>query len=317
MIRVFFSYSHHDEAVRNELEAHFAVLKREGTIETWNDREIEAGDDVDGAIFANLERADVVLLLVSHHFLASDYCFDREMKRALERHEAGEARVVPIIVEPCDWQHAPIGKLLAVPTDGKPIAKFANANDGYLEVVRALRRIAESCDRRAASITPNTPAEVHPAVAAFPPATRSSNMRVKKSMSDHERDVFRDETFAYLANFFETSLGELSRRNPELDVRFRRNSANDFSAVVYAGGEKCTSCTVRLSGDLGGEITYSIGESSQPTSYNESLRITHDGYAPRLRPLGLASHGGSQDRDLSQEGAAEYFWEIFMRPLQR
>ena len=317
MIRVFFSYSHHDEAVRNELEAHFAVLKREGTIETWNDREIEAGDDVDGAIFANLERADAVLLLVSHHFLASDYCYDREMKRALERHEEGDARVIPIIVEPCDWQHAPFGKLLAVPTDGKPISKFANANDGYLDVVRALRRIAESHDRGSASRARGA-ADAPPSVTpALPPAARSSNMRVKKTMSDRERDLFRDETFEYLANFFESSLDELVRRNPELDVRFRRNSANDFSAAIYAGGDKCTSCTVRLSGDLGGEITYSIGESTSPTSYNESLRITHDGYAPHLRPLGLASYGGGQDRDLSQEGAAEYFWETFMRPLQQ
>jgi len=111
MIELFFSYSHRDEAYRNELENHLAVLKRQ-EIETWHDRRIGAGKDIHGQISEYLERSRIVLLLVSPYFLASEYCYDVEMKRALERHEAGEARVIPVIIHPCDWQNSPFGPLI-------------------------------------------------------------------------------------------------------------------------------------------------------------------------------------------------------------
>lgn len=86
MADVFFSYSHKDEALRDRLEVHLTMLKREGIIETWHDRRITAGDEFAGVIDARLESADLILLLVSADFLNSNYCFDVEMKRALERH---------------------------------------------------------------------------------------------------------------------------------------------------------------------------------------------------------------------------------------
>ena len=91
MITVFFSYAHHDEALRNELEKHLAMLKRQGVIDTWHDRRIDAGQDVHAEISEYLGKADIILLLVSADFLASDYCYDIEMRRALERHQRGEA----------------------------------------------------------------------------------------------------------------------------------------------------------------------------------------------------------------------------------
>src|SRR3954464_6609931 len=117
MATIFFSYSHKDEALRDELETHLSMLNRQGFITTWHDRRIAAGDIVDPTISAHLESADVVLLLVSPDFLASDYCYDKEMSRALERHEAGECRVIPVILRPSDWHDAPFGKLLAAPKD--------------------------------------------------------------------------------------------------------------------------------------------------------------------------------------------------------
>jgi hypothetical protein len=81
--------------------------------------------------------------LVSADFLASDYCYDIEMQRALERHHRGEARVIPVILRPCEWQKAPFGSLLATPTDGKPITKFPNLDDAFLEVTQAIRKAAE------------------------------------------------------------------------------------------------------------------------------------------------------------------------------
>ena len=122
MAVLFFSYSHKDEALRDKLEVHLAMLKRQGVIETWHDRRIVAGDEFAGRIGEELERADIVLLLVSPDFLASDYCYDIEMARAMERHEAGETRVMPVLLRPCDWRDAPFGKLNATPKDGKPVS---------------------------------------------------------------------------------------------------------------------------------------------------------------------------------------------------
>ena len=113
MASVFFSYSHKDEALRDQLETHLALLKNQGLIDAWHDRRILAGSEVDDAIFDKLDSADVILLLVSADFLSSSYCYSREMQRAMERHAAREARVIPVILRHCDWHGAPFGKLMA------------------------------------------------------------------------------------------------------------------------------------------------------------------------------------------------------------
>jgi hypothetical protein len=104
---LFFSYSHADEALRDRLEKHLAALQRQGLIDTWHDRRIQAGQDFGNEIDDHLNAADVVLLLVSADFLASDYCYDREMLRAMERHTSGDAVVIPVILRPCDWHDTP------------------------------------------------------------------------------------------------------------------------------------------------------------------------------------------------------------------
>lgn len=152
MIKVFFSYSHHDEAVRKELEVHLSTLTRQGIVSTWHDRRIEAGAKFVESIDENLEDADVILLLISPHFLNSDYCYEIEMKRALERHEANEAHVIPIILELCDWQNAPFASLLALPPDGRPISQYENRNEAFQEIVKELRAIAEKSDQRSSDV---------------------------------------------------------------------------------------------------------------------------------------------------------------------
>jgi hypothetical protein len=147
-LRLFFSYSHQDESLRDELEKHLAILKHQGIVTTWHDRRLRAGEFLQQAIDARLDEADVVLLLVSPDFLASDYCYGREMRRALERHDKGQAVVIPVILRPCDWQEAPFGRLLALPKDGKPVTKFRDPDEAFLEVTRAIRALAEPLDGR-------------------------------------------------------------------------------------------------------------------------------------------------------------------------
>ena len=143
MVKVFFSYSHKDEDLRNELEIHLTTLKRQGIIQTWHDRRIGAGKNLGDEIDSNLETSDIILLLVSPYFIASDYCYNVEMQRALERHKNGEARVIPVILHPCDWHQTPFGKLRATPTDGKPVSKYPNQHDAFLSITKDIRRVAE------------------------------------------------------------------------------------------------------------------------------------------------------------------------------
>src|ERR1035441_9343706 len=118
-LQVFISYAHEDEELRQEFVKHLSQLKRDGLIQDWHDREITAGSEWAGQIDEHLNAADIVVLLVSPDFVASEYCYDIEMKRALERHAAGEARVVPVILRPSDWQTAPFAKLNALPKEAK------------------------------------------------------------------------------------------------------------------------------------------------------------------------------------------------------
>lgn len=143
-LNVFISYSHKDEDLKEELEVHLASLTREGAIAPWQDRDIEAGTEWDDEIRTALEAAQVILLLITPRFLASRYCFDEETKRAMERHEAGTARVIPIIMKPSDWQTSPFSKLQVLPKDGKPVTRWEDQDEALVNVVKGLRRVVKS-----------------------------------------------------------------------------------------------------------------------------------------------------------------------------
>src|SRR4051794_16150221 len=138
-ISLFYSYSHKDEALRDKLEEHLILLQDQGIIQGWHDRRIGAGTEWEGAIDTNLEQAGVILLLVSASFLASRYCRNVEVARAMERHEAGTARVMPVILRPVDWHSAPFGKLQALPRDGKPVTTWKNRDEAFTDIVRGIR----------------------------------------------------------------------------------------------------------------------------------------------------------------------------------
>jgi len=141
-LTVFISYSHRDEVWRRRLDQHLSTLKHMGIIHSWHDREIVAGDDF-GAVDRYLNLADLILLLISPDFLGSDYCYHKEMTRALERHQRQEAHVIPVIVRPCDWEKAPFSHLQAVPKDGKAITLWANKDQALMDAAKSIRRAAE------------------------------------------------------------------------------------------------------------------------------------------------------------------------------
>lgn len=142
-VEVFCSYANADEAWQQKLETHLSLLRRQGLVSLWHEQLIRPGVDWAATIDTHLETASVILLLVSADFLASDYCYSIEMKRALERHAVGEARVVPILVRPVDWTGAPFAHLRALPTDAKPISSWQDEDRALADVAAGIRRVIE------------------------------------------------------------------------------------------------------------------------------------------------------------------------------
>lgn len=316
MVSLFFSYSHKDEDLRNELETHLALLKRQGLISAWHDRRITAGSNFTQAIDSALESAQIILLLVSAHFIASEYCYEKEMKFALEKNKAGRAVVIPVILHPCDWHSAPFGNLRATPTDGKPISMFANQHEAFTIVTRDIREAVQSIPSLDSTL--ETTQNHESLLPGGPQGERSSNLRIKRKFDDHERDAFLEDSYEYIARFFEGSLQELSRRNPHINTRFKRMTETSFSAYIYDGGERVAQCSVYYEVHSFGSpgIAYSQSGDVQRNSYNELLSVVDDGYMLQLKPLGMQIIGGSRNEAMSQQGAAEFYWSILIKPLQ-
>ena len=148
-IRLFYSYSHKDEQLRNELDTHLSILKRQGIIDSWHDRKITPGAEWKDEIDQRLLSADIILLLISPDFIASDYCWGQEMQQSMERHASGDVTVIPIMLRDVDWQNAPFSCLQALPRNAKPITQWEDRDQAYAEICRTIRSIA---DKKVSSI---------------------------------------------------------------------------------------------------------------------------------------------------------------------
>lgn len=320
MAKVFFSYSHLDEEHRNQLEAHLASLRHEKKIESWHDRRLLAGSNFGSEIDQQINDADVILLLVSANFLNSMYCYSIEMGRALERHHAGEARVIPVIVKPCDWESTPLGGLLATPRDGKAITTWPNFDEAFTDVAKQIRKVVDEIN--ASSLKTISSSPLQPAlsmrssdISISPP--RSSNLRLKQSFTEREIDLFRHETFEFIARFFEGSLAELQARNPRIEGVFRTIDANTFTSTIYSDGKKSSECTIAMGGMMGtNAITYSPKmQSAHGGSFTEMLTVEHDNQTLYIKQM--LNMYGARETKLTQEGAAEALWAMLIGPLQR
>jgi TIR domain len=322
--RIFISYSHKDDALRAELDKHLALLRRQGAIELWSDHRILPGSEFDKDIAQALESAQIILLLVSADFLASDYCFGIEMRRAMERHDAGEAVVVPVILRACDWHHSPFKHLNALPSGGREIAKWASPDDAFLDVVQGLRKLLAVHKVRDGGSTPagKSAAARSPGMQAVvrsdrPVASRSSNLALPSEFSDEAKHEFAEQTFAYVKDYFRGSLEELQRRNPGYSGKLCDKTAVAFTAVVFKNGQRIAGCYVRLGGMMSSNgIAYSGNENSSDNSYNEILDIQTDKHSLLWRAQMGAFSGRDPAKGLSQEGAAEHLWSMLIAPLQ-
>jgi hypothetical protein len=142
-VSIFISYARKDEAFMRELVSYLYPLQRDGLISSWYDGQILPGEEWAPQIKQNLEQAQVILLLISKDFLNSDYCYEIELTKAIERHKLRAASVIPVILRSCLWDQVSIGgfrlsNLQALPKDAKPISRWDDPDDAFTDVAKGL-----------------------------------------------------------------------------------------------------------------------------------------------------------------------------------
>lgn len=187
-VEVFYSYAHEDSALRDKLKKQLASLKRKGLISEWYDRDISAGDSADEEIIKHLNAARVILLLISPDFIDSDYCNDVEVARAMERHNEGSAKVIPVILRPTKWQGLSFSNLQVLPSDARPVTLWRNQDEAFLDVANSIETAIKKLDPADVSpanastshLSPNSYIERPPAIGFVNRNDRDGNDIVKR-----------------------------------------------------------------------------------------------------------------------------------------
>jgi hypothetical protein len=224
VISLFIAYCDEDDALRQELTTHLAMLRRRDLIRDWDIHRIEAGGDRRRVAQEQLDRAKIVLLLISADFLSSDYCYNVEMTRALEKSTKESAWVLPIILRDCDWSHAPFAHLAVLPERGIPVASWENRDKAWKNVVdgvhAAICRIQSSADRR--NILP-----VHGETATLSEPCESSSQMIPASRAVAASRLIRTRLPALLANAVGDPIAVLIRADVPTTLLIRTASYLD------------------------------------------------------------------------------------------
>lgn len=306
-MEAFISYSHADEKMLERLHKHLAMLQREGTLTTWSDHSVLPGSQLGSDIDQNLDRSDLFLALLSPDYLASRYCYEREFQHALKLAEAGRIRIVPIILEPCDWLASPFSQFLALPKDGKPISEWTNHNNAFLDVVTGLRRVLTA------------PRSVAPEAAPAPGGRELAGRRprIKQDFDVIQRGEFADRTYEATRAYFETSCVELNDVGEgHLKARFEVMDRAAFTCTVVnrakrSGGE--AHITVRNNkGRHGiGDISYLHEAHGREGAANGWISIEADDYNLYASFNNFGGSGGKEAK-LSPQQVAERLWDDFV-----
>ncbi|MGZ6280137.1 MAG: toll/interleukin-1 receptor domain-containing protein [Ktedonobacteraceae bacterium] len=185
-ISVFYSYSHKDKIYQGKLKTHLSVMRRQGFISDVSDQDILPGQVWSDEINKHLKTADVILLLVSPDFIESDYCYSVEMEYAIQRHDAGEAFIIPIILRPCEWKHSPLGKFHALPTRGKPVVQWTRQDEAFNDIAQGIRRVVNNLRKRkgASQVTLKEENSIHYIRPLPKGSVRSLNKVLQKKRDD-------------------------------------------------------------------------------------------------------------------------------------
>lgn len=228
--KVFISYSHADDALVEKLHKHLAQLRRDGSISQWYDRQIGAGGRIDDSILQELNAADIFLACASPDWIASQYAYEREFERALERESLGEAIILPVILRPCDWKATPLQKFVALPKDGKAVTEFTNQDAAYLDITTNIRSLTTAPDQNADLEFKSS--AMSRGVAD--PIT-SSRYRARRQFDKIDKMDFVNSAFLEIYRFFETSVSEIAAV-PNIECRLSNLRDDYFSCTVVNRG---------------------------------------------------------------------------------
>lgn len=308
-MKAFISYSHIDERFVKRLHTHLSQLKRDGLISTWYDREITAGSVLDEVISQNLENSDLFIAITSPDFLNSSYCYETEMARAIEKHNSNQMRVLPIIVEPCDWMNSPLSQFRASPTDGKPISTWSNHNLAFLDVIGDLRRLAKSPANKS---TPD--AKIKKTKAS--PASKMSNLRMKRDFDKIEKIQFKKAAFIEIANSLKTWCEEANSVEG-ISALFESQSDSRFFVTLVNKNKSNAAAerTVYISEGsfFGSQINTLNNRSDSSTSSNGGYSVDADDYQIFLSNQFAMS--SNRERKMTPLDAADEIWADMMNAV--
>jgi len=318
----FLSYTHADTALKEQLVRHLAPLRREGLIDLWHDGLLRPGEHLDPAVQAALAASDVVILLVSADFIASEYCYEQEMLRAFARQRDGTVRVIPIILRPCQWKGVPIGndetlsEFVALPKDGKAVISWSDTDTAFDNAVGAIRDMLKvSNTNRMHDEAGSAPTNVAPA--RIPRTGSTSPLGITAKPTDLDRDRFLRSGYRTTAALFEEKLAELKASDARIETDFEPIDSRSFAASVYLDGERVGQVSIWHGGDTWRNalcLSYDTATTTR-NSMNDWLPIEDT-------PQGLAFGAGnamSRQRaggPLDADGAADYLWENFLEQVR-
>lgn len=231
-VEIFCSYAHEDEVWLRKLETHLILLKRQGLISLWHDRLIVPGTDWARTIDTYLETASVILLLVSADFFASDYCYGIEMKRALERQEVGEARIIPILVRQVDWIESPLAHLQALPSDAKPLAIWQDEDTALADITAGIRRVIVEVLPHLSASAPRT---ALPKIWDIPYPRNPFFLGRESELAQMRLRLQAGQTTALSQPQAISGLGGIGKTQLALEYAYRYHQ--DYTAVLWARAE--------------------------------------------------------------------------------
>ena len=298
--KLFISYSHFDEHALERFVKHLSMLKRDGLISEWFDQKILAGGNIDNEISRHLEECQLFIPLVSADFLASNYCYEREMTRALERHDSGTMRVVPVIIQACEWKASPLKKLKALPKDGKPVADWTNENNAWLDVVTQLRDVITET-----ALAPHSePQNTNPLK-----TERASKYRVKRDFDEVDKQEFRQVAFSTLCQYFADATKEIGQVE-NIKSRFAMIGDDGFTCTIVNRARDRGAAHITIYSNGGrlslGDITYSFLERAERGSASGWFEIAADEYELFLKQNSML-HRNDREK-LTPERAASELW---------
>jgi hypothetical protein len=323
MLKVFISYTHVDEDFRKQLGAQLSPFIRNGSLQVWHDRKLLAGDELDSSITAKLEECDLFLALVSPEFIESNYCFDRELARARERHNEKTMRLLPVILRACQWHHVPaLGSLLATPKDGKPVASWSNRDEALSDVAGEIGRIVAAGQATTGAVVQAVPLSQSSVIGTLL-EHKATNRRLatlglsmpKRPPTDRDRDTFRLASFEEIYSIFDASINEAMAKG-EVEGQIRRLDANRFCAVLYLEGRKMSAVTIHTGArGLGGNGISYVNQEDADTNTSNGWYTIEDKDGDFFFKANVFSSSGNGERQLTVTEVASEIWSSLVSPL--